>query len=89
MARFLGKSKEQVLLDADVFIQTSRTEGLPTAVLEAMSYKIPVLITKGTGLYDDIKKPMRLGGGNQYRKHKNNFASGRHIQKIKNTAFWR
>lgn len=42
--------KEQCLLDADIFIQTSRSEGMPTGILEAMSYGIPVLITEGTRL---------------------------------------
>ena len=43
-----GEEKEQVLLDADVFIQTSRLEGMPMGVLEALSYGIPCLVTDGT-----------------------------------------
>ncbi|HEY8389693.1 MAG TPA: glycosyltransferase [Clostridia bacterium] len=51
-----GESKNKVLENTDIFIHTSRTEGLPTAVIEAMSYGVPVLVTRGTGIYDDVKK---------------------------------
>lgn len=49
-----NEQKEAIFKKTDIFIQTSRTEGLPTAVLEAMSYQIPVLITKGTSIYEDV-----------------------------------
>ena len=45
-----GKEKEKVLLDADIFIQTSRFEGMPMGILEAQSYGVPCLVTKGTTL---------------------------------------
>ena len=45
-----GNEKEVKLLDADIFIQTSRHEGMPMGILEAMSYGIPCLITEGTSL---------------------------------------
>ena len=45
-----SEEKEKVLLNADIFVQTSRFEGMPMGLLEAMSYGIPVLITKGTTL---------------------------------------
>ncbi len=45
-----GTTKEQKLLDSDVFIQTSRHEGMPMGVLEAMSYAIPCLLTDGTNV---------------------------------------
>ena len=51
-----GAEKEKKLLDADIFIQTSRLEGHPTGVIEAISYGIPVITTPGTNLYDDVKK---------------------------------
>lgn len=50
-----GKEKEQVLLNSDIFIQTSRTEGMPLGVLEALSYGIPCLITEGTNLRADVE----------------------------------
>lgn len=46
----LGSEKEKVLLSSDVFIQTSRTEGMPLGILEAMSYGLPCLVTEGTTL---------------------------------------
>lgn len=45
-----GQEKENILLDGDIFIQTSRHEGMPLGVLEALSYGIPCLITRGTNL---------------------------------------
>ena len=50
------EEKERTLLDADVFIQTSRSEGMPLGVLEAMSYGLPCLVTKGTTLADLISE---------------------------------
>ena len=48
--------KECVLLDADAFIQTSRFEGMPMGILEALSYGIPCLVTEGTTLADFVRK---------------------------------
>lgn len=45
-----GTEKERVLLDADVFMQTSRFEGMPMGILEAFSYGLPCLVTEGTTL---------------------------------------
>lgn len=45
-----GQEKEDILLDSDIFIQTSRLEGMPMGILEAMSYGIPCLVTEGTTL---------------------------------------
>lgn len=50
----MGKEKESLLLDADIFIQTSRFEGMPLGVLEALSYGIPCLVTEGTNLANEI-----------------------------------
>ena len=48
--------KEKALLDADVFIHTSRLEGQPTSVIEAISYGVPVIVTPGTNVADVVKK---------------------------------
>lgn len=49
-----GVDKEKVLLDSDVFVQTSRFEGMPLGILEALSYGIPCAVTEGTTLGLDI-----------------------------------
>ena len=51
-----GKDKERALLDADIFIQTSRHEGMPMGILEAMSYGIPCLVTEGTTLGEYVNE---------------------------------
>ncbi|MBP3197362.1 MAG: glycosyltransferase family 4 protein, partial [Butyrivibrio sp.] len=51
-----GKEKKKVLLDSDLFIQTSRHEGMPMGILEAMSYGVPCLITEGTSLGDIVRE---------------------------------
>lgn len=51
-----GEEKEKLLLEADVFVQTSRFEGMPMGILEAASYGLPCLITEGTTLGENIKK---------------------------------
>ena len=50
-----GAEKERILLDADVFVQTSRFEGMPMGILEALSYGLPCLLTDGTTLGGFIK----------------------------------
>lgn len=51
-----GAEKEKILLDADIFIQTSRMEGMPLGILEALSYGLPCLVTKGTNTGELISK---------------------------------
>lgn len=55
-SEIFGSEKEKILLDSDIFIQTSRSEGMPLGMLEALSYGIPCFVTKGTGLGDLIQK---------------------------------
>lgn len=50
-----GAEKENILLDTDVFIQTSRFEGMPMGILEALGCGLPVLITEGTTLGACVK----------------------------------
>lgn len=44
------KQKQEALLSADVFVQTSRFEGMPMGILEALSYGLPCLVTEETTL---------------------------------------
>lgn len=60
-----GEQKEQILLDSDVFIQTSRFEGMPLGILEALSYGLPCLVTDGTNLGSEITEHFSgWNGGN-------------------------
>ncbi len=52
----LGEEKEKTLLNSDCFIQTSRFEGMPTGILEALSYGLPCLVTEGTTLGKEIRE---------------------------------
>jgi len=47
--------KKKVLLNTDVFIQTSRSEGQPLGIMEAMAYGLPVIITPGTSFGEIVK----------------------------------
>lgn len=51
-----GSDKEEVLLSADYFILTSRLEGMPMGLLEAMSFGIPVLLTESTNMGDVVRE---------------------------------
>lgn len=51
-----GQEKIDKLLVSDIFIQTSRHEGMPMGILEAMSYGIPCIITEGTSLGKIVAK---------------------------------
>lgn len=50
-----GTDKEKTLLDADVFFLTSRFEGHPMGLIEALSYGIPALITRGANMAEEVK----------------------------------
>lgn len=51
-----GEEKEKILSDADIFIQTSRFEGMPMGILQALSYGLPCVVTEGTTLGDKIRE---------------------------------
>ncbi len=51
-----GKEKENVLQKADAFIMSSRFEGLPMGLIEALSYGVPCIITSGTNMVDVVKE---------------------------------
>ena len=50
-----GEEKLRVLLDTDVFIQTSRSDGMPMGVLQALSCGLPCLVTEGSSLAKKIE----------------------------------
>ncbi|WP_270488388.1 glycosyltransferase [Butyricimonas synergistica] len=49
-----GTDKNEVLLNTDVFIMTSRFEGHPMGLIEALSYGIPCVATRGTYMAERI-----------------------------------
>lgn len=51
-----GEEKEREILSADIFIQTSRFEGMPMGILETLSYGVPCLVTRGTTLGELIEE---------------------------------
>lgn len=50
-----GRDKDKALRSANVFILPSRSEGMPLAVLEALSYGVPCIVTRETNMADLIK----------------------------------
>lgn len=51
-----GEEKVNVLKEADFFIMTSRFEGLPMSLIEAMSYSLPCFVTDGTYMADEVEE---------------------------------
>ena len=51
-----GEAKHKVLMDTDIFISPSRFEGHPMAVIEAMAYGIPCILTDGTNMLDVLER---------------------------------
>lgn len=49
-----GEDKRKVLEKADFFIMTSRFEGMPMALIEALSFSLPCFVTAGTNMADEI-----------------------------------
>lgn len=54
-ARF-GDERINILKNAQVFLHTSRWEGMPMALLEAAAQNLPLLISKGTGISAAVEK---------------------------------
>jgi glycosyltransferase involved in cell wall biosynthesis len=51
-----GDAKKRILSQADLFIHTSRFEGHPTAVLEALSFGVPCLLTPETNMASIVRE---------------------------------
>lgn len=49
-----GLKKEKAFFNTDVYVLTSRYEGMPLSVLEALSYGIPCVVTPQTNVQDII-----------------------------------
>jgi len=49
-----GPAKTDLLQGTDVFLHTSRYEGHPMAVLEALSFGIPCLLTPNTNVAEEV-----------------------------------
>lgn len=49
------KEKEQLLSNSDVFILPSYIEGVPISILEAMSYKLPIISTTVGGIPEIVQ----------------------------------
>ena len=48
------EEKEKILRDSDLFIMTSRFEGLSMGLLEALSFGVPALVSTGTNMTSKI-----------------------------------
>lgn len=55
--KFIGFSnaKDKILKESDLYLSTSQYEGLPFGVIEAMSYRLPLLLTNIIGHTDMVK----------------------------------
>lgn len=51
-----GEMKEHAILSTDIFFLTSRTEGMPMGVLEALNYGIPCMVTQGTAMAEIVNE---------------------------------
>lgn len=51
-----GREKEKCLLHSDVFIMTSRFEGHPMGLVEALAYGLPVIVTPGTNMAGEVSE---------------------------------
>lgn len=62
-----GEEKRVLFSQAKLYIQLSRTEALPTSILEAMAYGLPVIVTEGTSMKKNVER-FGLGYGVNFDK---------------------
>lgn len=80
----LDAEKKIVLENADLFLQTSRSEGMPMGILEALSYGIPCIVTEGTTLGDILEQ----NNAGWMAKTNNQDIANAIIQAIKDKECW-
>ena len=51
-----GAEKARVLQEADAFVMTSRFEGHPMGLIEALAYGLPCVVTTGTNMRPEIEQ---------------------------------
>ena len=49
-----AEQKAEILRNSDAFIMTSRFEGMPMGLIEALSYGVPCIVTPGTNMMKEI-----------------------------------
>ena len=51
-----GERKKEELLNSDVFLITSRFEGHPMALIEALAYGLPCVVTRGSNMKKEVEQ---------------------------------
>ena len=51
----VGEEKDKVLRSADFFIMTSRFEGMPMGLVEALGYSLPCVVSSGTNMRREVE----------------------------------